>query len=96
MTYHSQGTKLTTLPSQLDDRIASSPGPTQILSRSRREKSIFLHGCEIKSGWGLGTRLMTVVIKISASITYSCLQNGLRQLITCGQSCMTITLIISG
>ena len=52
-------------------RVASSPGPTQILSRSRREKSltldfisqlwrkilIFLHSCEIKSGWALGTRL---------------------------------------
>ena len=22
--------------------------------------SIFLHGCEIKSGWGLGTRLVSV------------------------------------
>ena len=33
--------------------VALSPGPTQILSRSRGEKSIFpifLHGCEIKSG----------------------------------------------
>ena len=27
--------------------VPSSPGPTQI----------FLHGCEIKSGWGLGTKL---------------------------------------
>ena len=36
-----------TLTYQLE--LASSPGPTQILSRSR--------GCEIKSGWGLGTRL---------------------------------------
>ena len=33
--------------------LASSPGPTQILSR----RPNFLHGCEIKSGWGLGTRL---------------------------------------
>ena len=33
--------------------LASSPGHSQILSRSRGEKS----GCEIKSGSGLGTRL---------------------------------------
>ena len=33
--------------------LASSPGHSQILSRS----PIFLHGCEIKSGSGLGTRL---------------------------------------
>ena len=37
--------------------IASSPGHSEILSRSRGEKSIFLHGCEIKSGSGLGKRL---------------------------------------
>ena len=37
--------------------VASSPGHSQILSRSRGEKSIFLHACEIKSGSGLGTRL---------------------------------------
>ena len=38
--------------------LASSPGPSQILSRSREEKS----GCEIKSGRGLGTRLLHFVI----------------------------------
>ena len=37
--------------------LASSPGHSQILSCSRGEKSVFLHGCEIKSGSGLGTRL---------------------------------------
>ena len=37
--------------------VAPSPGHSQILSRSRREKSVLLHGCEIKSGSGLGTRL---------------------------------------
>ena len=41
--------------------LASSPGHSQILSHSHREKSeeksIFLHGCKIKSGSGLGTRL---------------------------------------
>ena len=38
--------------------VASSPGPSQILSRG--ENPIFLHGCEIKSGRGLGTRLVGV------------------------------------
>ena len=33
--------------------LASFPGPTQILSSPD-----FLHDCEIKSGWGLGTRLL--------------------------------------
>ena len=40
--------------------IASSPGHSQILSRSRGE--IFLHGCEIKSGSGLGTRLCVSLV----------------------------------
>ena len=40
--------------------VASSPGHSQILSRSCGE---FLHGCEIKSGSGLGTRLQFVLIK---------------------------------
>ena len=35
--------------------LASFPGHSQILSHSRREN--FLHGCEIKSGSGLGTML---------------------------------------
>ena len=38
-------------------RKRSSLVHSQILSRSRGEKSIFLHGCEIQSGSGLGTRL---------------------------------------
>ena len=38
--------------------LASFTGHSQILPRSRGEKSpIFLHGCDIKSGSGLGTRL---------------------------------------
>ena len=37
--------------------LVSSPGHSQILSQSRVEKSQFLHGCEIKSGSELGTRL---------------------------------------
>ena len=90
--------------------LASSPGPTQTLSRSRGEKlgeglgsklrhgpemvdsvstnqvhitykpsppfpvrdivlipgllPIFLHGCEIKSGWGLGTRLRFAILTL--------------------------------
>ena len=38
-------------------RKRSSLVHSQILSRSRGEKSIFLHGCEIQSGSGLGTTL---------------------------------------
>ena len=38
--------------------IYMSPGHSQILSHSCRENSSFLHNCEIKSGSGLGTRLM--------------------------------------
>ena len=34
-------------------RLASFPGHSQILSRTR----FFFHGCKIKSGSGLGTRL---------------------------------------
>ena len=57
----------------LSPDIASSPGHSQILSRSRGEKSgvasspghsqTFLHGCEIKSGSGLGTRLPRICLK---------------------------------
>ena len=39
------------------DNIASSPGPSQI----------FLHGCKIKSGRGLGTRLMIIYINYDSS-----------------------------
>ena len=37
--------------------LASSPDHSQILYRSRGEKTIFLHGCKIKSGSGLGMKL---------------------------------------
>ena len=30
---------------------------------------IFLHGCEIKSGWGLGTRLQNHIYELLASST---------------------------
>ena len=40
--------------------VASSPGPSQILSRSRGK----IHGCEIKSGRGLGTRLWAMFINL--------------------------------
>ena len=49
--------------------VALSPGPTQILSRSRGEKSGFLHGCEIKSGLGLGTRLVFRCVKLVDSFS---------------------------
>ena len=42
--------------------LVSSPGHSQILSRS-----CFLHSCEIKSGSGLGTRLLV----------YSCLKSDM-------------------
>ena len=45
--------------------VASFPGHSQILFRSRGEKSIFLHRCEIKSGSGLGTRLAIMRSSIS-------------------------------
>ena len=41
--------------------LASSPGHSQILSHSHGEKSGFLHGFEIKSRSGLGTRLLLTV-----------------------------------
>ena len=47
--------------------IASSPGHSQILSRSHGEKSGF-HSCEIKSGSGLGTRLALSQYQISGEL----------------------------
>ena len=41
--------------------LASSPGHSQILSRSN-----FLHGCEIKSGSGLGTRVCYSLLTIDS------------------------------
>ena len=45
--------------------VASSPGHSQILSCSCSLLPIFLHGCEIKSGSGLGTRLDSHFVSVN-------------------------------
>ena len=52
-------------PDTCSQSLALSPGPSQILSRSS-----FLHGCEIKSGRGLGTRLLNPLLRNTVAIKH--------------------------
>ena len=52
-------------PDTCSQSLSSSPGPSQILSRSS-----FLHGCEIKSGRGLGTRLLNPLLRNTVAIKH--------------------------